>query len=243
MVHFNMKKMQAGPSALVSPRVLLGIGLVGLTSFFGGTGCTSHSLTGLTIEPATGYTCVVPGVSAEFKAYGTYSEGGHTTETQDLTDQVAWSSTIPAVATVSQAGVATGVNLGTTSILASTTGEFGNLTAVSNINVESPCTATSAIAKPLSLTVIPGNQTLTSIGQTARLLAIATTNGGTRTSDLSRQVAWESSNASVATVDATGLVTGAGPGEATITARAKGADGDLVSATQTVRFIAGSQDQ
>jgi len=238
-----MKKLLSGPSALVSPRVLLGMGLLGLTSLFGGTGCTSHSLTGLTIQPATGNTCVVPGVSAEFKAYGTYTEGGHASETQDLTNVVTWSSTIPAVATVAQTGIATGVNLGTTSILASTPGEFGNLTAVSNIKVESPCSATGAIARPLSLTVIPGNQTLSAVGQTTRLLAIATLNGGAHTTDLSKQVTWESSDAAVATVDAAGLVRGVGPGEATITARTRAADGSLVSATQTVHFLASSEDQ
>jgi hypothetical protein len=240
MVRPDMKNLLSGPYALVSPRVLLGVGLVVSTSLFGGIGCLSHSLTALTIEPATGDTCVVPGVSAEFRAYGTYTEGGHTSETEDITDTVTWSSTIPAVATVNSTGVATGVNLGTTSILASTQGYYGNLTAVSSINVESPCSATATIAKPLVLSVIPGNQSLTDVGQTTRLLAIGTYTAQAHTADLSRQAAWQSSDPRVATVDANGLVTAVAPGDATITARVKTPEGGALSAGQTVHF---AQDQ
>lgn len=228
---------------MVSPRVLLGVGLVASTALFAGTGCTSRSLTGLTIQPAIGLTCVVPGVSAQFKAYGTYTEGGHSSETEDVTNLVTWSSTIAAVATVNSSGLATGVNLGTTNILAEMQGPFGNVNAASNIVVESPCSTSSSIVTPFSLTVIPGNQTLTSIGQTARLLAIATYDGGTKTSDFSRQAAWQSSDERVATVDADGLVTGVGPGDAVITARMKIPGGDAVSAAQTVHFLAEGQDK
>ncbi len=238
-----MKSLLSGHSALVSPRVLLGVGLVASTALFAGTGCTSRSLTGLTIQPAIGLTCVVPGVSAQFKAYGTYTEGGHSAETEDITSLVTWSSTIPAVATVNSSGLATGVNLGSTGIIASIQGPFGNVNATSNIDVESPCTVTGAVAKPLTLTVIPASQTLTSIGQTARLLAIATYDGGTKTSDFSRQAAWESSDERVATVDGAGLVTGVGPGDAVITARVKIPGGDAVSAAQTVHFLAEGQDK
>jgi|HubBroStandDraft_4_1064222.scaffolds.fasta_scaffold147012_1 hypothetical protein len=242
MVHPDMKTLRFGPSALVSLRVALGVGLVLLTALFGGTGCLSYSLTALTVEPATGSTCVIPGVSAQFKAYGTYTEGGHTSETRDISDQVTWSSTIPAVATVNSSGLATGVNDGTTSILAEEKGEFGTVSAVSNIEVESPgCGATSSIAKPFSLSIIPGNQNLSTPGQTARLLAIATYGAGQRTADLSRQVTWQTSDAKVATIDASGLLIAAGPGDAVITATAKAPNGEVVSATQTVHFLADTQ--
>jgi len=239
-----MKTQSFGPSALVSPRVLLGVGLVLSLSLFGGTGCgLTYSLTGLIVEPATGDTCLVPGVSAQFKAYGTYTEGGHTSETRDITDQVTWSATIPAVATMNSSGLATGVNDGTTSILAEAAGEFGNVTAVSNVVVESPgCTGFSpTTAKPFSLSIIPGNQNLTTAGQTARLLAIATYGIGGRTADLSRQVSWESSDAKVATIDASGLLVAVRPGDAVISATAKTSNGEVVSTTQTVHFVANSR--
>ncbi len=242
MVHPDMKTLKFGPSALVSLRVALGVGLVVLTALFGGTGCLSYSLVGLTVEPATGNTCVIPGVSAQFKAYGTYTEGGHTSETRDISDQVSWSATIPDVATVNSSGLVTGVNDGTTSILAEAKGEFGTVTGVSNVVVESPgCGASSSIAKPFSLSIIPGNQNLSTVGQTARLLAIATYGAGERTADLSQQVKWQSSDPKVATVDASGLLIAAGPGDAVITATAKAPNGEVITATQTVHFAADTQ--
>src|ERR1700758_1632709 len=69
-------------------------------------GCMSRSLTGLTIQPSTGNTTVIPGVSAQFKAIGTYTESGHATVTQDITTQVTWSTVIPAVATIDSSGLA-----------------------------------------------------------------------------------------------------------------------------------------
>lgn len=139
-----MKKL-FGLSALVSPRVLLGVGLVTVTSLFGGTGCgLSYSLTGLYIQPATGLTCLTGGLSAQYHAYGVYSEGGHSNRIQDLSDQVSWSVTIPAMASVSTNGLVTAGNtvIGRTSILASTRGQFGNLTAASDLQVAdaaNPC--------------------------------------------------------------------------------------------------------
>jgi len=228
-------------SALVSPRVLLGVGLVLVTSLFGGTGCgLSYSLTGLYVEPSTGLTCVIPGVSAQYHAYGTYTEGGHGMKVQDLTDSAKWSSTIPDVATVNAMGVATGVNDGTTAIIASAQGEFGTVTDDSNIVVESPgCSATTTIAKPFSLHIIPASQNLT-VGQTLSPLAIATYSNNGHAADLSRQVTWESSDASVATVDASGLITAVGAGDAVITARAHTPSGETVTATQTVHLQANS---
>ena len=242
-----MKNLSFASSALVSPRVLLGVGLVTLTSLLGGAGCASRSLTGLTIQPGIGLTCVTQGVTAQFKAYGTYTESNHAAATQDITDQVTWSSSIPIVATIDSTGLALGgAGLGQTDILATTQGEFGNLTATSNIDVKTgtEClTGSSSIAHAPSISVIPGNQTLSSAGDTTRLLAIGVYGAGARTSDLSRQVTWESSDTNVATVDAAGLVTAVGPGDVTITARQKTADGNVVSGTQTVHSLANGQDK
>jgi len=237
-------KLSSRSSALVSPRVLLGVGLVTAFSLFGGTGCISRSLTGLYIEPTTGLTCVVPGVVAQFKAYGTFTEGGHATETKDLTDSVTWFTTIPAVATVNSSGMVTGVASGTTAILANTDGEFGTLQATSNIVVNAQgCTTTTSIARPFSLSIVPGgNQTLTAGGQTTQLLAIASYNQAQRTTDISRQVTWQSSDPQVAAVNAAGVVTAVGPGDATITASAKAADGTVVTATRSFHFQSAQQE-
>lgn len=237
-------KKSFGPSALVSPRVLLGVGLVTATALFGGTGCgLSYSLTGLYVEPSTGLTCVVDGVSAQYHAYGTFTEGNHTAKTEDITDQVNWSATIPAVASINSSGLATGVGNGTTAILASTQGEFGLLTNDSNIQVDPTGCTTTSIRKAFALSVIPGNQNFGAVGQSAQPLAIATYNGGERTADLSRQVTWISNNSRVATVDIAGVITATGPGDAVITAQTKAPDGEVVSATQTIHVEGTTQDQ
>lgn len=135
-----MKKL-FGLSALVSPRVLAGVGLVALTSLFGGTGCgLSYSLTSLYIEPTIGHTCLTGGLTAQYHAYGVYTEVNHSNRIEDLSSQVAWSVSIPSMASVTSTGMVTAGTtvIGTTPILATTRGEFGNLTASSDLQVLDP---------------------------------------------------------------------------------------------------------
>lgn len=66
---------------------------------------------------------------------------------------------------------------------------------------------------PTSSVSIAGTSVLTAVGQTSQLIA-KDTNGA----DITRVVIWQSSNAAVATVSASGLVTATGVGEATIQA-------------------------
>ena len=238
-----MKKLY-GFSALVSPRVLLGVGLVLATSLFGGTGCgLSYSLTGLYLEPTTGSTCIPQGATAQFKAYGTYTEGGHAVRITDISDQVQWTVPLPDLASISASGLATAAMnfIGTTPIVATTTGEFGLLTSSSNLQVSESCVATS-IAKHFSLHIVPENQSLT-VGQTLQPLAIGTYGLNGSTTNLSRQVTWQSSDAKVATVDSSGLITAVGPGDATITAQTRASDGEIATAAQTVHFTAVGQDR
>jgi uncharacterized protein YjdB len=235
-------KKKFGLSALVSPRVLLGVGLVGVTTLFGGTGCgLSYSLTGLYVEPATGLTCIPNGVQAQFHAYGTYSEGNHAIKTEDLSDQVSWSLGIPAMATISASGLLTaGYSLiGTSPVIATTPGEFGNLTADSSIQVSSSC-VTGSVVKSFGLNIVPRNQNLI-VGQTFEPLAIATFGNNGTTSDLTRQVAWQSSNPDVATVNAKGVITAVGAGDAVITAQGRTSSGEALSATQTIHISAQGQ--
>lgn len=235
-----MKKM-FGLSALVSPRVLLGTGLVAATALFGGTGCGSYSLTGLYVEPATGLTCIPNGVQAQYHAYGTLSEGGHALKTQDLSSQVNWTLGIPAMGTISSSGLLTAgfTLIGTSPVIASTAGEFGNLTADSNIQVSSTCISGSVV-KSFNLNIIPANQNL-AVGQTLEPMAVATFNNNGATSDYSRQVTWESSDPKVATVNAKGVITAVGAGDAVITAQAHTASGETIVATQTIH--SGGQEQ
>jgi trimeric autotransporter adhesin len=237
MGHHSMKKL-FGLSALVSPRVVLGVGLVLATTLFGGTGCgLSYSLTGIYVEPASNATCVYNGATAQFKAYGTYTEGNHAMRVEDISSQVKWAVTLPDLASISTSGLATANSDGVTglsSIVASTTGEFGYLAANSSLQVSTACTV-PAIARSFSLNIVPRSQNLT-VGQTLQPLAIATYGIAGRTADLSQQVTWESSDTKIATVDAKGVITAVGAGDATITALSKTPSGEVVSATQTIHL-------
>jgi Big-like domain-containing protein len=240
-----MKKLY-GLSALVSPRVLLGVGLVVATSLFGGTGCgLSYSLTGIYVEPAVNSTCVYPGTTAQFTAYGTYTEGGHSVRIEDISNEVTWSEALPELATVSADGLATAAAnfTGITSITATTTGEFGVLTSASSLQVSTQCsTSSTSVAHAFSLHIVPGNQTL-SVGQTLQPMAVATQNVSVRPTDLSRQSTWTSSDSRVATVDAHGVITAVGAGDAIITAQTRTSDGESVSATEAIHIAANTQDQ
>jgi uncharacterized protein YjdB len=231
-------KKKLGLSALVSPRVLLGVGLVSVTALFGGTGCgLSYSLTGIYVQPTTA--CVYPGTTAQFTAYGTYTEGNHSMRVENVSSQVSWTSDLPDLATVSASGLAqsTGNYVGNTSITATTNGEFGVLDASGNLVVSTSCT-TSSVRRALN--IVPGNQSL-EIGQTFAPLAIATLDNKGTTSDFTRQVTWQSSNPNVATVDAKGVITAVSAGDAVITAQGRTASGEFLSATQTIHTSA--QDQ
>jgi len=123
---------------------------------------------------------------------------------------VTWSSDNGSVATVSGTGLVTAAGAGTATITATSEGKSGTASVtVSNIPVA-------------SVTVSPTTASL-SVGQTVQLTAAPKdANGNVLTG---RPVTWSSNNGSVATVSATGLVTAAGAGSATITAMSEGKSG------------------
>jgi hypothetical protein len=75
---------------------------------------TAKTLSSLAIKPAS-VSSIVLGSSQQFTATGTYSDGS----TQDVTDSVSWTSSAPAVATISASGLATALAVGPTNIGAS----------------------------------------------------------------------------------------------------------------------------
>lgn len=123
----------------------------------------------------------------------------------------SWSSSAPAVVSVTAAGVATGVAAGSATITATTSGVSGT----SSISVV-PLVADTVIA---SVTVTPTSASL-AIGGTTSLGAAALNAAGQVISG--KTFAWSTSAASVATVSAAGVVTGVSAGFATITATSSG---------------------
>ena len=121
-----------------------------------------------------------------------------------VTDRaVAWASSNPLVASVTQLGVVSGLVAGTTNITATSEGKVGS----------SAVTVTLLTVATVAVTPSPLN---TFVGSTAQMSA--TTKDAFGNVVTGRTVTWGSSNAGVATVSSSGLVTGVASGTATITA-------------------------
>jgi serine/threonine protein kinase/alpha-tubulin suppressor-like RCC1 family protein/uncharacterized protein YjdB len=123
---------------------------------------------------------------------------------------VTWSSSDATVATVTPQGAVTGLRAGQATITA-------------QIESQSASASVTVAAVPVvSVAVTPGAQTL-AIGKTAQLTAVLRDARGNALLD--RDVRWTSSNNAVAAVSATGTVTAAAGGTATIVATSEGVTG------------------
>lgn len=117
---------------------------------------------------------------------------------------VTWSSADPAVATIDPAGLVTGVSEGTTTVSAAA----GTVTGTASITVlEAVAALTIEPATALSLTIDESVQ-----------LSATPYNGHGRA--LERPITWSSSQPQIASVDASGMLTGHGAGAAVIFASA-----------------------
>ncbi|MEW6278268.1 MAG: FG-GAP-like repeat-containing protein [Candidatus Eremiobacterota bacterium] len=160
---------------------------------------TGDALLSLTVTPADG--TIQVGAMQPFTATGTFADGS----TRDLTASVTWSSSNPAAATIDGTGLSRGVAPGTTTIAAT----LGSLTGSTHLTV----TAASLVA----LTVTPANPTARACGVTQQFTATGQFSDGSQ-ADQTGQVAWNSSNPGVATIDTAGLATTVLPGTTTIAA-------------------------
>jgi uncharacterized protein YjdB len=135
----------------------------------------------------------------------------------DTTDQITWSSSNTKVATVSNTGKVKAVGLGSSTITATAT---GGKTATCKITV---------VKRSIAATTIKLNKSSASVnaGETVALTAKITPKKTTDT------VKWSTSNKTVATVDANGIVTGIKGGTVTITAKTTG--GLTATCTVTVK--------
>ncbi|HEV8263322.1 MAG TPA: Ig-like domain-containing protein, partial [Gemmatimonadales bacterium] len=133
---------------------------------------------------------------------------------------VTWATSNAAVATVSGSGLVTGGAAGTATITASSEGKNG--TAAITVTVVPVATVT---VSPAAASV--------PVGQTVQLAATPKDASGNPLSG--RVVTWATSNAAVATVNGSGLVTGGAAGTATITASSEGKNGTAaITVTTTV---------
>ncbi len=181
---------------------------------------------GVTVTQAVASVEVSPSV-AELTAWGetvqltaeALDANGHTVAGAVL----SWESTDVPVASVEASGVVTAAGNGTATITASA-GSASGAAAV---------TVTQAVA---SVEVSPSVAELTAWGETVQLTAEALdANGHTVAGAV---LSWESTDVPVASVEASGVVTAAGNGTATITASAGSASGAAaVTVTQAVASV------
>ena len=164
---------------------------------------STAKLTGLTILPSeVQIVSSTLGKQHQFTVEGTFSDGS----TRFLTGSAAWSLTNRSVATV-LAGLATSKGYGETTITA--TMEGISATATLTVTPPPPPALTGITVTPATVTVYQG-------------IAVQMTATGLyadgSTANITSDVAWKSSNQSVATVSAQGLVQTVAIGSATITA-------------------------
>jgi uncharacterized protein YjdB len=143
----------------------------------------------------------------------------------------SWTSSDPEVASVDGEGSVTAVSFGTTEITASAKkgGGRGRDSAPGQLKK-----TTKVIVSPdtvASVEVIPTSVSL-SVGAALQLEAVVRDADGNVLQG--RLVTWYSSNNQVATVDANGNVTGAGPGSAVIAATSEGKQGTAAVEVQEV---------
>jgi len=144
------------------------------------------------------------GLTQQFTATGTYSDGS----TQNLTASVSWASSSTTAATIvaggASGGLATTVATGTTTISATS----GTVTGSTTLTVLAPALVSIAVT-PASPSVVAGlTQQFTATG--------TYTNGSTQ--DLTATATWASTNVAAATIVAGGLARGVAVGTTTISA-------------------------
>lgn len=159
------------------------------------------TLTSLAVSPAT--TSLPPGITQQFSAIGTYSDG----TIQNVTNMVRWTSSDSTVATVGNSGTSgqvTGEGAGWTRVSGVLNSVIGS--AVVNVNN----------ATLLSIAVSPADPNL-ALGTNQQLTALGSFSDGS-TQDITQWVTWTSSNTGVCVVNSSGFGITTGTGTATISA-------------------------
>jgi hypothetical protein len=187
----------------------------------GSTTLTVSAATLVSVAVTPGSQSAALGLTAQFGATGTFSDGS----TQTITDQVTWSSSNPSLATVSNAmgskGLSTSAAVGVVSIIATLNGLSGSGTFTIT-----GATLTSIVVTPAS--------TSTTVSSTVQFTAVGHYSDGSM-ADLTNEVSWSSSLPATATISnaggTCGLATAVAMGNTTISATLSGVTG---STTLTV---------
>jgi uncharacterized protein YjdB len=180
---------------------------LGAVSGAGSVSVTAPALSSIAISPAA--FSIASGQNKQLSATGFYANG----TSQDVTNQVTWNSQNTGSATVSSSGLVSGVSAGSATITASIGSTTG--TAV----------ATITTAQLQSITITPLTASIAS-GQTQQFMANGIFSDGSQT-DITNAVTWNSSDTTIANINAAGLASGVSAGTAAISA----SSGSVTSAT------------
>jgi hypothetical protein len=189
---------------------------------------TSATLQSIAVDPAT--IALPAGQSRQVTVTGTFSDG----TTQDLTALAAWSSSAPAIASVSNAMGSAGL----VSLLAP-----GHATVTANVVVGAVTLAadvsvavSNAFVKSIAVT---GSPTLPA-GYKTKFIAVATYSDGSSL-DVTKQATWTSSNTAVATISTAsptqGFATGITSGTTIISAKVGGVQGSTSLTVSNARLV------
>ncbi len=181
-----------------------------LGSISGSTQLTVNlaNLSSIAIQP--GDSTIAPATTIQFTAIGTFSDGS----TRNITNQVTWSSSNPAAATI-QNSTATGVAQGQSTISAT----------LNSVSDSVTLTVSGATIKTISVT--PSGQSIAAGTQLDFIATGVFTDGSTQ--NITNSVTWTSSNTAFATVSNTagsnGIVAAVSTGSVTIKATFGGTSG------------------
>lgn len=128
-----------------------------------------------------------------------------------------WSSATPTVATVTQEGIVSAIAPGTSEIAVSGGGK-------------STVVPVTVAGRPAALLRITPSTTSLRVGQSSSLMADVLDATGAVIGG--RTITWSSSNASIATVNASGVITGVGAGNTTVTATSGSVSGTALVSVQ-----------
>ena len=171
-----------------------------------GTLTVVAALISISVTPANDN--ITAGTTQQYAATGTYSDQS----TQDLTNQVTWSSSQPAVAAITAAGLASGMSNGQAAI----TALLGAVQGSTGLTVSVPAPPPTLV----SLAITPQAPALP-VGTAQQFYAQGIYSDGS-TQDLTSTANWYSSSPAVAAISNSGLATPLTPGTTTIGAVAGG---------------------
>jgi hypothetical protein len=185
----------------IASSILLVLGLV-VTGVLMGCGQffpSGNTIVSLSLSPTNA--TIKQSTTQQYTATATFGNNS----TGDATTQVTWTSSVPNIATINSAGLATaGTTLGQTTIQA----KSGSVIATTRLTVSNKTIT--------SISINPSNTVMTS-GSSQQFTATGTFSDGS-TGDVTTSVSWSSSNTAVATVTSGGFVTAVSTGSTTITA-------------------------